>query len=234
MKRRRGFNFAVVTAVASVAGLMLLRALFMSGESLSADFVANRFTYAYLFAATAVTFLVLGYVLGRQADELRRVSTTDALTGLSNRRALNDRLREEWRRSARYHSPLALLLIDIDGLKRINDQQGHSGGDDLLRRTATAIRHTLRTTDVGARWGGDEFAIVAPHTTREAAQRLGERLLDQLKNQKDFAPLGIAASIGVAVFEADHPEQDAEWLMRAADQALYSAKTAGRNQVKVA
>jgi two-component system cell cycle response regulator len=238
MKRRRGFNYALLAAVAAVGGLLILRAVFAPAESVRADFLSNRYTYAYIFAATALTFLVLGYVLGRQADRLRHASTTDLLTGLPNRRAMYDRLQSEWQRAARYDSPLALLLIDIDGLKRINDERGHTAGDRLLRSTATAIRQTLRATDFGARWGGDEFSIVAPQTSREAAQRLAERLLVHLAEQ-DRARGAITASVGVAVFEPAHAAQDnytrdAEWLMRTADLALYTAKNAGRNQVKVA
>jgi diguanylate cyclase (GGDEF)-like protein len=239
MKRRRGFNYAISAAVVAVGGLLLLRAFFAPAESLRVEFLSNRYTYAYVFAVTAVTFLVLGYVLGRQADRLRHSSTTDPLTGLPNRRAMNDRLRGEWQRAARYRSPLALLLIDIDGLKRINDERGHSAGDHLLRSTAAGIRHTLRATDLGARWGGDEFSIVAPQTSREAALRLAERLLVHLRDQ-DRAVGGITASVGVAVFEPAHADgnnagaKDAESLMRAADAALYAAKSAGRNQVIVA
>jgi diguanylate cyclase (GGDEF)-like protein len=235
MKRQRGLNYGLLTAVGAVVGLVLLRATFSSAESLSADFLSNRFTYIYVFVATAVTFLVLGYVLGRQADALRRLSATDALTGLCNRRALQDRLRDECRRSARYKFPLALLLIDIDDLKGVNDAKGHSAGDDLLRRTATAIQRSLRTMDCGARWGGDEFAIVAPHTSLEAGRRLGERLLIQLRNHGDAAHAGISASVGVAVFDSrQHIHATPDALMRAADLALYSAKARGRNQVRVA
>ena len=235
MKRRRGFNYALVAGTAAAGGLVVLRALLPSDESVSSDFLANRFTYGYVFVATALTFLVLGYVLGRQADELRRVSSTDPLTGLWNRRALSDRLRDEWWRSTRYRSPLALLLIDIDGLKRVNEERGHRGGDDLLRNTAVAIRHTLRTTDFGARWGGDEFAIVAPQTTRAAAKRLAERLLEHLTAQKDAAPGGIGASVGVALFDGGEvSDQNPESLMRRADEALFSAKARGRRQVNVA
>lgn len=237
MKRRRGFNYALLTGTAAVGGLVLLRALLPSGESVSSpsNVLLNRFTYVYVFAATALTFLVLGYVLGRQADELRRVSGTDPLTGLSNRRALSDRLREEWRRSTRYCLPLALLLIDIDDLKRTNDERGHGGGDELLRSTAAAIRRTLRSTDFGARWGGDEFAIVAPQTTREAARRLAERLLEHLKAEKEAAAGGICASVGVAVFGGrEVAGHNPEWLMRIADEALYAAKCGGRSQVNVA
>ncbi len=235
MERQRALNYGILTAGGAVVGLVLLRAAFSSAESVSADFFSNRFTYIYVFAATAVTFLVLGYVLGRQADELRRLSGTDALTGLCNRRALQDRLGDECRRSARYRFPLALLLIDVDELKRVNDGEGHGAGDDLLRRTATAIQQSLRTMDCGARWGGDEFAIVAPHTSLEAGRRLGERLLIQLRNQVDGEHSGISASVGVAVFDPrQHKEMTPDSLMRAADLALYSAKTRGRNQVRIA
>ncbi len=235
MEFRRGFNYALLTAVAAVTGLLILRGVFTSTETFSADFLSNRLLYGYVFAVTALVFLALGYVLGRQADKLRRLSTTDSLTGLCNRRALDDRLRDEWRRAVRYGSPLALLLVDIDGLKRINDQLGHRAGDTLLRRTATAIGHSLRASDVGARWGGDEFAILAPQTSRDAARQLAERLLVQLKKRGDSAHGAISASVGVAVFVREEGViEDPELLMRAADEALYRAKAGGRDQVKVA
>jgi diguanylate cyclase (GGDEF)-like protein len=160
VKQRRGLYAGLATSAGIVLGLLLLRTAFTSGYPLAAELLANRLTYIYVFVATALVFIVLGYVLGRQADELRRLSMTDALTGLSNRHAFQVRLRDEWRRSRRYHAPLALLLIDVDGLKRVNDEQGHEAGDRVLREVAGALRHTLRGTDIGARWGGDEFAII--------------------------------------------------------------------------
>lgn len=235
MERRRGFNYALLTAVGAVAGLLILRGLFTSTDTFSTDFRSNRLLYGYVFVVTALIFLVLGYVLGRQADKLRRLSTTDSLTGLDNRRALDDRVRDEWRRAARYGSPLALLLLDIDGLKRINDELGHRAGDHLLRRTATAIRDSLRASDVGARWGGDEFAILAPQTSRDAARQLAERLLLQLKTTSDSQHAAISASVGVAVFLRDERRiEQPEGLMRAADEALYRAKAGGRDRVQVA
>ena len=234
MKRRRGLNYALMTAVAAVMGLLLLRAPFGSG-SLTADFFSNRYEFTYLFVAIAVTFLGLGYVLGRQADTLRRLSSTDPLTGLCNRRALDHRLRHEWDRAARYRSPLALLLIDVDGLKQVNDARGHGAGDDLLRRLGAAIRQSLRGSDVGARWGGDEFVILAPGTSREAAEQLANRLLARLKGSTRSRENAIFASIGVAVVapEARHLSSP-ESLMQTADKALYAAKAGGRDQVKVA
>jgi diguanylate cyclase (GGDEF)-like protein len=237
VKRRRAFFYGFATSAALVLGLLVLRTEFASGYSLAAEFLSNRLTYIYVFVTTAVVFMILGYILGRQADELRRLSTIDALTGLYNRRAFHARLREEWRRSRRYRAPLSLLLIDVDGLKQVNDDHGHDAGDRVLRGVAGAIKHTLRETDFGARWGGDEFAIVAPNTARTAAHRLGQRLLLYMKKraQAEAAEAAPTVSVGLAILDSAQQESKSiEWLMRTADQALYQAKASGRNQVKVA
>jgi diguanylate cyclase (GGDEF)-like protein len=216
-------------------GLLLLRTAFASEYSIAVEFVSNRLTYIYVFVATAVVFSLFGYVLARQTDELRRLSLTDALTGLPNRHAFQLRLRDEWRRSRRYRTPLALLLIDVDGLKEVNDGQGHEAGDRILRDVAGAIRHTLRGTDAGARWGGDEFAIIAPNTSAAAADRLGRRLLAHMKERTRGEEMPLTVSVGVAVFDPTAlPLQSIQNLMRAADQALYRAKANGRNQIRVA
>ena len=112
--------------------------------------------------------------------------------------------------------------------------RGHAAGDNLLRMTAIAIRESLRGSDLGARWGGDEFAIIAPETSREAAELLGRRLLVRLKRSSGSAPI-VSACVGIAVFEpTQHTGQDPEWLVERADGALYLAKAKGRSQVKVA
>jgi diguanylate cyclase (GGDEF)-like protein len=233
VKSSRSAQYALMAAVAAVVGLLLLRAPFTT-VSLTADFFSNRYTFSYLFAAVALTFLGLGYVLGRQSDRLRRLSTIDGLTGLCNRRGFDDRLQKECRRAGRYGSSLALLMIDIDGLKEVNDVRGHAAGDSLLRMTAIAIRESLRSSDVGARWGGDEFAIIAPETSREAAELLGRRLLVRLKRSSGSDPM-VSASVGIAVFEpTQHAGRNPESLIERADGALYLAKAKGRNQIKVA
>jgi two-component system, cell cycle response regulator len=235
VKRRRGFYSGLATAAGIALGLLVLRTLFASSYSLAAEFLSNRLTYIYVFVTTAIGFMLLGYILGRQADELRRISTIDALTGLSNRHGFHARLREEWRRSRRYRAPLSLLLIDVDGLKQVNDEHGHDVGDRVLRSVASAIKHTLRETDFGARWGGDEFAIIAPNTARTAAQRLGNRLLLHMKERAPAGETTTTASIGLAILDpTQHDPESVEWLMRAADQALYQAKANGRNRVRVA
>src|SRR5690348_7104258 len=120
MERRRSVTYALFTSAAAALGLLVVRTAFSFVPSLTFDFVADRLTYLYVFLVTASVFLLLGYLLGRRIDELRRLSTTDPLTELANRRAFEQRLNAEWQRSRRDRTPLSLLLIDIDGLKRVN------------------------------------------------------------------------------------------------------------------
>ncbi len=226
---------ALLTAAGAVLGLLWLRLASGPRPSVADELSLNGLVYGYVFSATAVVFLSLGYVLRRQVDELRRLSSTDPLTGLQNRHALHARLRQECLSAERSGDPLSLLFIDLDGLKRVNDEHGHAAGDRALREVAGAIQMTLRTTDLGVRWGGDEFAIVAPRTPQAAADRLAERLLSHLTRHSRSADVPMTVSIGVSVLEpgARSPAA-ADDLMHAADEALYRAKTGGRNQVRVA
>ena len=178
-RSRRSLWYAAAGAILSVGaptGLLLLRELYAPAP-LSAELLSERITYVYVLVATAIVLAVFGFILGAQADRLAALSQTDALTGLANRRALSSHLEAELRRSVRYGMPASLLLIDVDGLKQVNDSEGHSAGDRVIRNVAEAIVDCLRDTDFGARWGGDEFAIVAPNTTTEAALRSAERLV---------------------------------------------------------
>ncbi len=226
---------AVLTAAGAALGLLCLRIAHASAPSLAAELAANGGVYLYVFVATAVVFLSLGFTLRRQVDELQRLSSTDALTGLQNRHALQARLGTEWTSALRTAEPLALLLIDLDGLKRINDELGHAAGDRALRQVAAAIKVTLRATDLGVRWGGDEFAIVAPRTASTAAFGLAERLVGHLTRHARSADVPMTVSIGVAVLDPSRQPRDrVEDMMRAADRALYDAKTNGRNQVRIA
>jgi diguanylate cyclase (GGDEF)-like protein len=137
----------------------------------------------------------------------------------------------ELARSPRYRQPLALLLVDSDGLKRINDRLGHHAGDEAIRRLADVIRSQLRETDVAARWGGDEFAVLAPSTSTGAALALAERIRALIPQQG--AQWRLSGSLGVAAIDlqADKDVVDSATLMRAAEAALYEAKRAGRNRV---
>ena len=226
-------SYGLGASAAIATGLLILRGVVHEVESLLAEFHANRATYIYVFVASAALSMLLGYFLGRRVEEMRQQTMIDTLTGLYNRLGLNVRLHDEYQRAERFHAPLTLMLIDIDQLKQINDQYGHGVGDQILRGAAYAIRKTLRETDCGARWGGDEFAIVAPNTTELAAERLGERLLAEIPKWARSDHTVVTASVGVATA---YPARDSgptpEKLMIAADAALYQAKHGGRNQIR--
>ncbi len=188
----------------------------------------------YVGVSSAIAFTIFGYVVGRQADRLAELSETDPLTGLANARRLFDSLETELARSRRYREPLALVLVDLDGLKRVNDHFGHHAGDEAIRGLAGVIRAQLRQTDVAARWGGDEFAVLAPSTSADAAVALAERIRASIPGQSDTWEL--SGSLGVATVDPTAGEDavDSATLMRAADAALYEAKRTGRNKVVVA
>ena len=190
------------------------------------------------------------------AAELRRLSTTDALTGLANRRAFEQALDSEWRRTLRYKTPLSLLLIDVDHFKRFNDTYGHPAGDECLRQVAAVLAHNARRAgEVAARYGGEEFAILAPHVETADARRLAERIRQLIRDlalphsASTTAPY-VTVSIGVAGAAAamrfdphateGHETADnrstaeppsAAALVAGADRALYAAKAAGRDRV---
>ena len=195
---------------------------------------ADRPGFIYVATTTALAFALFGYVLGRQADQLTELSETDSLTGLWNARGLFRRLDTELARSRRYREPFALLLLDLDGLKNINDRYGHDAGDEALRGLAEAIRSELREADVPARWGGDEFALLAPNTSSVAAIALAERIRSLIPQRSVQYPL--TGSVGVAAIDpaAGGEFVDAAVLMRTADAAMYEAKRRGRNRVVMA
>lgn len=194
------------------------------------DLQVHGRTYALVFVATTAILSIFGSVLNRRAARLVRLATMDPLTGLHNRRAFEHRLDEEVRRARRYCTPLTLLMIDLDGLKTVNDTYGHVTGDQVLRAAAQALVATLREgCDFGARWGGDEFAILAPNTTEGAAWTLAERMLARVRQHE--SP-NATVSIGIATLEPNHGGAgNAHSLLEAADAAMYQAKAAGANRI---
>ena len=236
-KQRRSAWYAVAGAILSLgapAGLLFLRELSVR-RPIATELMSDRLTYLYVFIATAVVLASVGFALGRQADRLAALSETDVLTGLPNRRALRRRLSAEVRRSVRYAAPVSLLLVDVDGLKKVNDAEGHAAGDRVIRSVAIAITEGLRDSDFGARWGGDEFAIVTPNATGDAARSSAERLVTRVAERSRDGHPSATVSVGVATFDpADRKHVDLEAFVRAADAALYLAKTSGRNRVQAA
>lgn len=224
-----------VLGLGAPAGLLLtrLRRHEFSMRSVLEEIGRDRETYVYSTMSTTVAFALFGGVLGQYADRLARLATTDSLTGLYNPRAFHDRLRLELGRMARYRETLSLLILDLDGMKRVNDQFGHEAGDAALRSVAAAIRSGLREIDLGARIGGDEFAVLAPQTDAKSAVALAERLRALVAKSVDgSAGRSTTVSIGIVsvASSTDEPPTPAS-LMATADTALYAAKRAGGNRV---
>jgi two-component system cell cycle response regulator len=164
---------------------------------------------------------------------LEQMVVSDPLTGLHNRRYLMDRMQQEMQRSDRHGEPLALAMIDLDAFKPINDQFGHVLGDKVLRAVGSAISKSVRVSDIAARYGGDEFAVILPQTPAEGAMRVCERLLRNISEvilqDETGKTFRITASLGLAYYPADDVETP-EDLVHSADGALYGAKRSGKNR----
>jgi diguanylate cyclase (GGDEF)-like protein len=164
------------------------------------------------------------------------LSVTDDLTLLSNSRHLNEVLRRETKRAMRSGRPLSMLFLDLDGFKQVNDRHGHQAGSKALQEAGAVIRSCARETDVVARFGGDEFALILPDTgpdgARAVAQRIGERVRSNIFLQSDGLAVRLTASIGVATLP--DVAQTAEDLLRVADTAMYKVKYEGKDGIHVA
>jgi diguanylate cyclase (GGDEF)-like protein len=164
-------------------------------------------------------------------EQARLEARVDGLTGLYNQRWMTETLAKEIRRAQRFNLPLSVLMIDVDGLKAVNDQVGHAAGDCLLRHTASRITGALRRFDGAARVGGDEFVVMLPATDLSGAAHVGQRMLGSLRTdpaQFQGRALAMTASLGAAQWRTGW---DSEQLLRVADAALYRAKRRGRNQL---
>lgn len=160
--------------------------------------------------------------------ELKRLATTDMLTGLMNRSRFDHLLKHELGRLNRYVRPFSLIMLDIDYFKTINDSQGHDVGDQVLRALATLLEDNLRTADYCARWGGEEFMILAPETSLEQAAQLAEKVRQRIRTAEFPGAERVTISLGVA--EAT-PSDTAKSVMKRVDNALYQAKEHGRDRV---
>ena len=187
-----------------------------------------------IFEALAVFRPMVNRVVA-YAGDLLRMATTDELTQVLNRRAFFKVLGEEVERAQRHGRPLGLLLLDIDHFKRVNDAQGHAGGDAVLRCLPPLIRRSLRDTDAQGRLGGEEFAILMPETDLDGALVLAERIREAVEGMAvpyQGRTIRVTASIGAAAFGPGADDPDA--LLNQADRALYRAKAAGRDRVVAA
>jgi diguanylate cyclase (GGDEF)-like protein len=192
-------------------------------------------------AAQLAPMVLVAYITTMLSNDIlnalarvKLISETDDLTGVFNIRAFNALAAQEFRLAARYGRDLTLMMIDSDDLKRVNDTHGHDAGDQLIRAVVSGVRASIKSSDVVARYGGDEFVCIFPGASASAAAGIGERIRRHIADtplQIDGRNVPISVSIGVASFPR-HGDQ-LEAVARSADKALYLSKSGGRNRVTV-
>jgi diguanylate cyclase (GGDEF)-like protein len=216
-----------------------LRAVLSVGAAQTQIAVASGLNVGSGFAYVVVTLsfhaMLLSLVLMRLIADLRRMSRHDSLTGLLNRRALEEELLLQVQRSLRGRVPFCVLMLDVDHFKRINDRLGHGVGDLALKHLSTLLRTQMRSVDTLGRIGGEEFVVVLPGLGEDAALQAAERLRAVVANTPlQSAPERVAMSLSIGVAQWNgHPEETTRLLMRA-DAALYRAKQGGRDRVALA
>ncbi len=225
---------------AAGAHSMILLPLNASGRTIGmVELLARRGprtpTEAAMHACEAMASLAAaGLEKVRVLEKLRRAADMDLVTGVHNHRYLQERLRQEIARSARSHSPLAVLMLDLDKFKPINDRHGHADGDLVLHNIAATIKAHVRTNDIVARYGGDEFIVLMPDTADDQAGQVARRVvsgvLKQIHELSDRSRVNVGVSAGLAVFPADG--RTSAQLLAAADTAMYAAKRDGGRQVE--
>ena len=175
----------------------------------------------------------IGFIVVREfaRETIARLAVTDELTGLNNRRFFNESFSKTVSAAQRHKQPLSLISLDLDYFKKVNDTFGHSVGDLVLKELATLLKMMVRVEDVACRLGGEEFMILLPHTTGEAAVALAERIRFRFEQLPRTATPVVTASFGVAQLQVG---EDEDALMRRVDDALYQAKHEGRNRVVAA
>lgn len=169
--------------------------------------------------------------LEQWSERLRHLAYHDSLTSLYNHRYFHDHLHSEFERARRYRHPLSVAMLDVNRFKEVNDQYGHLAGDKLLSFLGRLIGENVRSSDIAARYGGDEFAVILPETDGEAARLVASKIIDAVSNRRDWgsgmlANVALQVSAGVATFpqDASSPEE----LLHEADSALYASKGQGQ------
>lgn len=237
-QRKSGMSFGVRFAAVSLTGIMLvfvLRwvhvvALPQDGSHLFApNWVQSAYTLSYSLAVLMLTVGLALMASERVRESFQFQATHDMLTGALNRRAALDALARELARSQRYQRPFAVLMLDLDHFKAVNDRHGHQVGDQVLQRFVQRVSATLRPNDVLGRFGGEEFVVMLPETNDASAQATAERVRQAVR-QPDAALPTVSVSIGLTDWQTHDRSVDA--LIERSDRALYLAKSRGRDRVE--
>jgi diguanylate cyclase len=227
-----GWRFLGRCLVAQVAGAAMVALLFRIEPQLLLSGNVARIASAPLLFVFPIMVGLTAYQLGRrvraQNRELAALSSTDGLTRLPNHTAWLEAVEREFARSKREGQPMAVLMLDLDHFKAINDTHGHPVGDEVLRGVAEVLREALRLHDVPGRYGGEEFGVLLPACDIAGAEAIAERVRRKIEWASFAGSLRVTASIGCAALEAN--DLFAASLIARADRALYAAKAAGRNR----
>lgn len=199
-------------------------------QILHMDIFQAGFTYLIMLANVATGCGLVWLAVCRHRRDLQLLANTDSLTGLFNRRAFEELLSREMRRSALAGGQTAVLMLDIDSFKNVNDSLGHGAGDEVIQRVSAVLRDRMRPSDVLARYGGDEFVMLSRGTTEVQAEEIAQRLIEEIAGLRDLPGGKLTVSIGAA---ASRPGDTVEDLLRRSDEAMYRSKRGGRNRVTV-
>lgn len=229
-RRKRTWQLVLLAVLVDI-GFVIVEII--AGLNPVSDFRRHPVLYSYIYLGTIIVFGIFGSLIGSREDILREMAHTDTLTGLFNLRYMWARIDEEFALARRHGTPLSLVIIDLDNFKSVNDNYGHPVGDRFLEQMGLTIKSMMREGEIGARVGGEEFALLLPHTDAQEAIVVAERIriaIGQERVTVNQDEVSVTASAGVAC-TVNHKDRSAREIYQLADQALLRAKREGRDRV---
>jgi len=234
---RRHARIVASAGVYTIEDLGSTNGTFLNGVQVTDRVAMESGARIQVGETTLLRFALLDMHEQAAAKRMYEMTVRDPLTSLHNRRHLDERFKGEFAFATRHKSALTVFIIDVDHFKKINDTRGHPAGDEVLRAMAVSLQKMVRTEDVVARFGGEEFVVVARGIDQVGTTLFGERLragVEAMRVPWESGELRLTASIGVAHYDAQHEYASTDEMLAAADGALYRAKHGGRNQVVIA